>query len=181
MRKGLIVLACIVFFACAKLSVETREPIKVDINMRVDIYQHVVEDVQSINDQIYGVEGKQLNRMSLIPEAYAQDALSAAIQSRRARIKQVEGYFVMGYIGENRNALLEIRAKIPESEQAAVKTNIQQENADRETIYQATAQKNNTSVDEVRKVFYEDDYKRALSGFLFEVLQGGRYVWMEKP
>lgn len=183
MRNIWFVVAFIAVIACAKVSVETKEPIKVDVNMRVDIYQHVVEDVQSINDQIYGGDEKKFNSLFFIQAAYAQDVsgdLQAAISRRKSRFKEIEHYFVMGYIGENRKALLEIRAEIPTQERARVAKTLQEENSDRDIIYKATAQKNGVDVDEIRKVFYEDDYKRALSGFLFEVMQSGRYVWVER-
>jgi uncharacterized protein YdbL (DUF1318 family) len=173
----------VVVLACAKLNVETKEPIKVDVNMRVDIYQHVVEDVQSINDQIYGGAEKEFNTIFFIPKAFAQVAegdLQKAIARRKSRFKEIEHYFVMGYIGENRKALLEIRSQIPSPELNRVKSAVAAENADRELIYRAIAAKNETSVSETRKVFFEDDYKRALPGFLFEVLEGGRYIWVEK-
>jgi len=183
MKRVFVIIVAITAVACAKVSVETKKPIKVDVNMRVDIYQHVVEDVQSINDQIYGGNQPEFNSLFFIQSAYAQSVSSdiqAAISRRKDRFKEIEHYFIMGYIGENRKALLEIRAEIPAQEKARVTKTLQEENADREIIYKATAQKNGVDVSEIRKVFYEDDYKRALPGFLFETLQGGRYVWIER-
>lgn len=182
-KRILIVIFCIVVVACAKISVETKEPIKIDVSMRVDIYQHVVKDVQSINDQIYGGQEKEFNSLFFIKEAFAQNLNSPmqnAIAMRKSRFKEIEHYFVMSYIGENREALLEIRSEIPQAELGRVKTAIAAENSDRETIYKAIAAKNGTDVSQTRKVFFEDDYKRALSGFLFEMLKSGRYVWAEK-
>ena len=183
MKHMLVIITAMIAVACAKVNVETKEPIKVDVNMRVDIYQHVVKDVQSINDQIYGGNEQQLNSLFFIQTAYAQEAASspdAAIARRKGRFKEIEQYFIMGYIGENHNALLEIRSEIPTQEKARVMKAVQDENADREIIYAATAKKNGVDVNEIRKVFYDDDYKRALGGFLYEVSQNGRYVWVEK-
>ncbi len=183
MKRVLIVIFCIVVVACARINVQTKEPIKVDVNMRVDIYQHVVKDVQSINDQIYGGQEKEFNSLFFIKEAFAQDftnAVQNAIAMRKSRFKEIEHYFVMGYIGENRNALLEIRSEIPQAELGRVKTAIIAENANRETIHKAIAAKDGADISQTRKVFFEDDYRRALSGFLFEALKDGRYVWAEK-
>jgi uncharacterized protein YdbL (DUF1318 family) len=183
MKRLSIVIVCMFVLACAKLSVETKEPIKVDVNMRVDIYQHVVKDVQSINDQIYGGSEKEFNSLFFIQDAFAQvqdNAMQNAIAMRKTRFKEIEHYFVMGYIGENRDALLEIRSQIPQAEVGRVKKAVAAENADRQTIYKAIAAKNATDISQTRKVFFEDDYKRALSGFLFEKLDGNRYIWVEK-
>ena len=93
------------------------------------------------------------------------------------RVDKIEGYFAKGYIGENRNALLEIRGDVPASIESQVKKIIEQENSDRNIIYKATADKNNTDVSQVRKVFFEDDYNRAQSGYLFEIKPG---EWVKK-
>ncbi|MBN3040927.1 MAG: DUF1318 domain-containing protein [Candidatus Omnitrophica bacterium] len=183
MRNMLVVMICLAFFACAKVSVETKEPIKVDINMRVDVYQHVVKEVDSINDQIYGTAEKEYNMLPFLARAYAQESkpvLQGAIQRRKERLNQIEKYFVMGYIGENRNALLEIRSQLPPDESAAIKSMVEAENNDRETIISEVAQEQGADKSEVRKVFFKKDYERALSGFLFEVLKDGKYVWEEK-
>ena len=60
MRKIALLLLTIIAFGCAKVQVETTKPIKVDVNMRVDVYQHVVKDVESVNDQIYYTSFKKL-------------------------------------------------------------------------------------------------------------------------
>ena len=182
MNRLIFVLITLVALGCARVRVETVEPIKVDINMRVDIYQHVAEEVQSINDQIYGTDMDVNFLFSLIEDAYAADntGLTAAISRRKNRLKQIEEYFVLGYLGENRYALLELRAQVPPSEEAKIKEVISRENSDRQTIYKATAEKNEISISEAQKIFFEDDYKRALGGFLFEVLKDGKYVWQTK-
>ena len=183
MRNIVVLLLCVSLLACAKVSVETKEPIKVDVNMRVDIYQHVVKDVDSINDQIYGDDDMELNHFFFIQEAYAEDLSDearAAIKRRKARRSQIEEYFVLGYAGENRNALLEVRAQLPSREQPTIKQTISDENADRAIIHKAVATKDKVDVQGVRRLFFEDDYKRALSGFLFEVLRDGKYIWVEK-
>tara|TARA_B100000315_G_C14569575_1_gene584781 strand:+ start:256 stop:807 length:552 start_codon:yes stop_codon:yes gene_type:complete len=183
MKRLLLILFIVVGFGCAKVNLATKEPLRVDINMQVDIYQHVVEDVKSINDQIYGTEHKKLNSLFFIKDAYAQDsnpALTSAIARRKNRFANIEEYFVMGYIGENRSAFLEIRAQIPAAEKTKVEVNVELENKDRQIIYKAIAEKDNSTVAQVQKLFYEDDYNRALSGFLFEVLKENQYVWQEK-
>lgn len=185
--RAFTVFVCIVaVLGCAKVNIETAKPIKVDINMRVDIYQHVVEDVESIEDQIYGDTEKQLNCLFGIENVYAEDgnaALSAAIHNRKKRLNKVEYYFKKGYIGENRDAYLEIVSQsISRDLRQEVERLVSAENLDRQVIYKATAQKNGVAIEETRKVFFQDHYNRAPSGYWFEVFDEGKddYTWIKK-
>ena len=180
MKKIGIIILFLIAFGCARVSVQPPEPIKVDINMRVDVYQHVVQDVESINDQIYGPENKELNSIFGLSVVYAQDLsnkASEAIARRKDRVSKIEDYFAKGYIGENRKALLEIVGNVPADIKSEVKAAIDQENKDRDIIYKATAEKNNTDISGVRNVFFKSDYKRAPSGFWFETEAG---KWVQK-
>ncbi len=177
-RVGVCLLALIIF-GCAKVSVETKKPIKVDINMRIDVYQHVVKDVESINDEIYGSKEKKLNAIFDFAKVYASDLtleVQEAIARRKLRAFQVEEYFNNGYIGENRQALLEVRPNAP----ADASNLASEENADREIIYRYTAEKNGVDILEAEKVFFQDDYSRAPAGWWFELPQGDSYIWREK-
>ncbi|MFH1519989.1 MAG: DUF1318 domain-containing protein [Candidatus Omnitrophota bacterium] len=181
--KRIGILICVLFIiSCAKLSVETAKPIKVDINMRVDIYQHVIKDVEDINAQIYGTEDKDFNALFGFNQAYAEDLsdlTASAISRRKARVSIVEGYFAQGYIGENKDALLELR-NAPEEERGQIESLISQENSDRNIIYQAIAEKNGTDISTVRKASLESDYKRAGSGYWFQVSDSEGYTWNKK-
>lgn len=179
MKKAILFIFLIVLFGCARVTVETKEPIRVDINMRLDIYQHVLRDVEAIEEQIYGNQERQMNSIFGIGLVYAQDQMQAAIEKRRERVTEIENYFEQGYIGENRNAYLEVISK---SAPEAVKNIVSRENADRETIYRETARRNNAPLPEVRKVFFESHYRRAPSGWYFEVYDSrtGEYTWQRK-
>lgn len=179
MRKVSIILLALFVVSCAKVSVETKNPIKVDITMRVDVYQHVVKDVEDINDQIYGNLEKDFNFLFSFQDAYAAElsaGASAAISRRKNRVSTVEKFFAQGYIGENKNGLLEVRGSVPGGEKARVEKLISEENKDREILYKAIAKKNGTDVSSVRKASFESDYKRASSGYWFQVSGG----WKKK-
>ncbi len=178
MKKVGMVLLAFAVFGCAKVNVETKEPLKVDINMRIDVYQHVAKDAESINDQIYGSSEKKVNALFNLNEAYAADAndSGAAIERRKSRASQIEDYFNKGYIGENREALLEARSGAPADAESLVSG----ENADRKIIYQQIADKNGVDVSETQKVFFQDDYNRAPSGWWFEASDGKTYAWKQK-
>ncbi len=179
MKKIGLSLVVLAIFGCAKVSVETKDPIKVDIKMRIDVYQHVAQDVESINDQIYGGKEQKFNAIFNIGIAYADDLspqVQAAISRRKERASKVAEYFQKGYIGENRRALLEVRS----ADSADANDLVNQENKDRKAIYSAIADKNNTDVSETEKVFFQDDYRRAPSGYWFEVNVAGEYLWKKK-
>ena len=185
MKKVFFVFLAIVLMSCAKVNLQTSQPLKVDINMRVDVYQHVAKDVESIQDQLYGPAQKQINAILMMNEAYAQEFsadVTAAIERRKSRIGAIEKYFEKGYIGENKDAYLQFIAKenILADLKNTVESAIAEENADRGTIYKAIAQKNGVDVSETAKVFFDDDYKRSPNGYWFEVYEGGRYTWKQK-
>ena len=199
MKKIFIVLVALAVISCARLSLRTQEPIKVDINMRIDVYQHVVEDVESIEDevyeegpeqsdgnQVYEEEAKQSNLFFGSGLAYAAERPSGrdgAIKRRRMRIARLNTYFIKGYVGENREAHLEMRVEdLPAELEREIKSTIKEENRDREKIYRAVAKKRGADVSEVRKVFFQDHYKRAPAGSWFEVQdkEKARYIWKKK-
>ena len=185
MQRMSIALLVLIALGCARLSVETAKPIKVDINMRVDIYQHVVKDVESINDEIYGTQEKMLNSILMMQNAYAADfsqEAQEAISNRKTRVNQIGEYLSKGYIGENKDALLEVTADALSSLKADIEELISKENSDRQILYAETAKKNGISVSEARKVFFEDDYRRAPAGSLFQVYDrsSGKFVWTRK-
>ncbi len=173
--------------SCASLNVQTKKPIKVDINMRVDVYQHVVKDVESLESQVYGEpESKQLNALFSWGYAYAAEyspEVTNALTRRKRRAGRLEAFLKAGYIGENRDALLEVISKnIPDNLKEEVEGIVKDENADREIVYRATAEKNGITIDEVRKVFFNDHYRRAKEGYWFEVYDKdtGKYRWVRK-
>jgi uncharacterized protein YdbL (DUF1318 family) len=185
MRKVFIVFLAIVAAACAKVSVETAKPIKVDITMRVDIYQHVEKDVDSIMDEIYGEGDTQLNAIFGLPTVYAADLTSAerqAIDRIKGRLDKIEHYFRQGYIGENKDALLEAVGEVPATEQEGVESLIEAENQDRQILYKATAERNNAPLAGVRQLFFDRHYKQAEAGYLFQVYQedSASYIWQKK-
>lgn len=187
MKKVMFVLGCFFVLGCAKLTVGTKDPIKVDINMRVDVYQHVVDQAESINDQIYGDDGNtKLNSIFNMNCAYAADdssQVSEAIQRRKDRADVVEQYFNKEYIGENKKALLEIIKKdLSASVKSQVKEVIEDENENRNIIYNSIAEKNGIKLEAVRKIFLKKDYERAPAGVWFQVYseEKGKYIWEKK-
>jgi hypothetical protein len=162
MRVKLVLIGVCILLAvgCAKVRVEApKEAFKVDISMRLDIYQHVEKDINSIEDLVSGTAKKQSapgakNLLNMfVQDAYAQEGLGADVEQaalrRRDRKPSLSKYESSGVVGENRSGLAEIRA----AADADAQTLVRDENADRMAIYRAVAQKNSTSVEDVQKLY----------------------------
>ncbi len=188
MKKVLVVLLGILILGCAKLTVGTKDPIQVDINMRVDVYQHVVEEAESINEQIYGNDKFQkFNHLFFeLQNVYAASLslqIEEAIEKRKQRAELVKEYMKRGYIGENKNALLEVlEDNVSEELKSKVKEITEKENKDRLIIYEAVAEKNDVSRASVEKIFLKQDYKRAPQGVWFQIYsqEKNKYIWVKK-
>jgi uncharacterized protein YdbL (DUF1318 family) len=162
----IVLIALVVFSGCARVRVEApKEAIKLDISMRLDIYQHVAKDIDAIEDIVSGAgekapSGKQGSMLDvLVPSAYAQESLSPEVEqaayNRRDRKPQLTSLEESGAVAENKSGLVEIRGDADSS----VKALVDAENNDRMIIYKAIAAKNGISIEEV-----QDMYAKKLQG-----------------
>ncbi len=174
---------------CARVRVEApKEPIKVDIAMRLDVYQHVAKDIDAIEGIVSG-EGKEKSGPqsfldSFVGYCYAQEGLNPEIEQaalrRKERYAQLSSLEQKAVAGENRNGLVEIRNPVqssPEAQELAAS-----ENNDRMIIYRLIAQKNQVSVEEIQKVYAKRLQSDAPGGTPIEVLNdaGASYEWRVK-
>ena len=188
MRSNKMVLAAIlvVFFGTGCMSMQVKapkEPIKVDITMRLDVYQHVVSDIDNIENIVSGkTEAKPKDMMKLnflMSNAYAEEGLSkdaenAAIK-RRDRRGELVSWETKGAIGENRMGLVEQRGR------SAPQQLIDDENSDRMTIYRAIAEKNGASLEDVQKLYAQRLQSDASAGTPIEALtSSSSYEWKVK-
>ncbi|MBI4309096.1 MAG: DUF1318 domain-containing protein [Candidatus Omnitrophica bacterium] len=162
MNKYLILLAGLVLaLGCARIRVEApKEAIKLDVAMRLDIYQHVEKDIDQIENMISGQPEKPKpsakdNHSLLecfISTAHAQEGLGSeveeAVMRRKDRRPELVALEEKGIIGENNSGLVEVRAAQPGAQAL-----VEEENNDRMVIYKAVAEKNGTSVDEVQHLY----------------------------
>jgi uncharacterized protein YdbL (DUF1318 family) len=151
----------VVLVGCASVEVKApKEPIKMDIAMRLDVYQHVVKDVDDIESIVEGRSGSGKTVASAprgfwVGTAYADDSLSSdateAAYRRRDRRAALTALEVQGVLGEANTALVVVRAPGNASAQSMMNA----ENSDRMIIYRAIAAKNGSSVQDVQKVYAE--------------------------
>lgn len=162
--KVFSILLIVTFFSlgCAKVNVGgTSEAIKLDISMRLDIYQHVVKDIDAIENIVSGSKDKKkvLDKQSFlrifVSEAYAGEGLSPEVEQaafrRKDRLLQLSSWEEKGIIGEDKSGLVEIRNS--QSSDSSLNQIVSLENSDRMIIYQFVANKNGTSVEEVQKLY----------------------------
>lgn len=161
---------------CARVSVQApKEPIKVDISMRLDIYQHIENDIDKIENMVTGDSSKGKGPQSFlnlgVTEAYADEGLSSDVQAAALRRKERRAELValeqQGILGENRSGLVELR-KVG----ASIAFPINDENKDRMIIYRAVAEKNGSSVEEVQKLYAKRLQADAVPGTPIEVDSG---------
>jgi uncharacterized protein YdbL (DUF1318 family) len=184
-----LVFAGIFSIGCARLRVEgPKEPIKLDITMRLDVYQHVTKDIDAIESMVNAPAAapKKSNGQSLlhlfVGYAYAQEGLSPEVQEavkrRRDRLSELSSLESAGIVGENKSGLVEIRGKGDAGAQALVSA----ENSDRMVIYQSVAKKNGTSVSDVQMLYAKRLQNDAPAGTPIEVVNesNGALTWKIK-
>jgi uncharacterized protein YdbL (DUF1318 family) len=187
----MIFIVMVASFGCARVRVEApKDPIKLDISMRLDIYQHVAKDIDAIENIVSGndqkpVKGKQGSMLSLfVEDAYAQESFSPEVEeaaySRRDRKSALVTWEEKGVIGENKLGLVEVRDS--GASDSSINSLINAENSDRMVIYKAIAAKNGTSVEEVQKIYAKKLQDGANSGTPIETLNEstGQYEWNVK-
>jgi len=190
MKTYLILLASVILsLGCARVRVEApKEPIKVDISMRLDIYQHVEKDINAIENIVSG--SKEAPRSSdnhslldyFISNAYAQEGLSPEVEQvalrRKDRYSELNSWEAKGAVGENKSGLVQIIKPVDPALEQLINT----ENSDRMIIYREIAKKNGTSVEDVQKLYAKRLQSDAPAGTPIEVLnaESGNYEWKVK-
>jgi uncharacterized protein YdbL (DUF1318 family) len=191
MRTVFFAIFSLIFVAlgCAKVQVQApKEPIKVDITMRLDVYQHVVRDLDNVDSIVYGPQGgtsatgggqSMLN--FLIGDAYAEDSLSPEVEQaamrRRDRLNELSSWQAKGVVGENKSGLVEIRDA--SNADSSVQNLVRDENNDRMVVYRAIAKKNGVSTESIQEIYAKKSQERAPAGTPIEVLDvgSGKYEW----
>ena len=192
MKVFFITLTVMIFMmGCARVNVGgAKEPIKLDIAMRLDVYQHVEKDIDAIESIVSGPKDKEKSsdKQSFLSLGasivYAEEELSPEAEQaalrRKARTNDIYALERKGVIGENRIGLLELR----DSSQgvASVKQLIESENKDRIIICEIVAAKNNIPLDDLNKIYAKRLHNDAPAGTPIEVLDQatGAYEWKIK-
>ncbi len=152
-------IALLFLLGCARVTVGSKEPIKLDVTMRLDVYQHVAKDVTAIEDMITAPSAGHGQTSFLflgVNDAYAQEEsdfpadVKAAIERRKERRSTLVSWEAKGAIGENAIGLVEIKDPSAASEVSGL---VSDENSDRNIIYGHVASKNGAAEDETGRLF----------------------------
>ncbi len=166
--KSLVFSLCLLALAVGckapTVNLGTAEPIKVDIDMRLDVYQH-------------SNTTKPAAQATPKPEAATADPATR----RRNRMADIQIYKNSAYIGEGRDGLVSIQ-KLPEGEYGdTVRKTVETENADRLEQMKDIAETRKVSLVEIQKEQAALWRNRAFKGELIEIeVEPGVWKWTAK-
>ena len=158
MTRRLLAALLPVLAACSPtVHVTTPEPLKVDVDMRVDIYQHATGDAAPGG-----------------PDAEAQNR-------RRARMAEIQNLKNARIVGENRHGLLSLLQAPPGEYGDYVRRTLEAENADRLALMKQLAAERRVPLDRVEAEQATLWRERGFTGEWTE-LQGadGTWRWEQK-
>lgn len=172
MNKAIPISAALVatLSGCAlpPVKLATPEPVKVDINVRLDVYQHGNKD-KSGNDQ---------------DVARSDDTnTSASVEIRRRnRMGDIQLFKNSRIVGENHEGLLEIRTLPPGEYGDYVKQTVEAENADRLTLMRRQAEDQGAPLSAIQADRAKLWRSQAFNGeWIEEPAPGGSgYQWVQK-
>jgi uncharacterized protein YdbL (DUF1318 family) len=168
MVRAILTLWCISVAFCfvagcagPSVNLSTNEPIKVDINMKLDVYQH----------------GDKTPKPSPSTKATG-DEVSAR---RRNRMGEIQLMKDSRFIGENHLGLLTVRNEPPGEYGKYVQRTVEAENSDRETEMQRIVKERNISIEDLRREQAKLTRANAFNGEWIEAPQpDGSYAWIKK-
>lgn len=199
-----VILQVIGYFGCTKHTVklEQDEPFRVDVNMRIDVYQHINDHANTIEDIINSSSEPQSRRVlqtifalfaEVTPSVYAQsDSIMSqlspmaktAIENRKVRRNAIVEWQSRGVLGENAVGMVESVNKdgLSENERTTVSALESAENHDRSIIFNELAKIEGTSAEQVGKVYSVSLQKNAPVGTPIKVYnaQSNGYSWIKK-
>ena len=157
MTRRLLVALLPILAACnPTVRVATPEPLKVDVDMRVDIYQHATGDTPANG-----------------PDSEAQDR-------RRARMAEIQNLKNARVAGENRRGLLSL-VQPPAGEYGDyVRRTVEAENADRLALMKQLAAERRVPLATIETEQANLWRERAFPGEWIEVQVDGAWRWQQK-
>jgi len=136
--------------------VATPEPLKVDVDMRVDIYQHATSDAPTNG-----------------PDAEAQDR-------RRARMAEIQNLKNTRIVGENHHGLLALVQAQSGEYGDYVRRTLEAENADRLALMKQLAAERRVPMADIETEQANLWRERAFPGEWIEVQVDGAWRWQQK-
>ena len=154
--------AVLALAACSSIPIDvgTKEPVKVDIAMKVDVYQH-----------------SDPNGPKKAPPPPQADIG----RSRRTRMGEIQILKNSRLVGENHAGYLEVRTVPPGEYGDYVRTTVDAENSDRGRLIEKLAKEKNVPVSQAERQQAELFQKGAFPGEWIEVPDAeGKFAWKQK-
>lgn len=153
------------------VKIATPEPVKVDIKMRVDVYQYATSG-SATKGKKESTQNPQEGNNTLFSET------DAVRSNRQAEIQ----YFKNGqYVGESHDGLLTILKEPSGDLKDRLRKTVEAENADRSAKMQAIARKEKIPLSEVQNQQGETNRIRAFKGEWIEKPRpDGTFMWVQK-
>lgn len=162
---------------CATPSVNlaTPEPIKVDIGMRLDVYQHA--DPNAVAAAAAAAKAKPAVSATSTPTT-----LPDPVASQKNRAVEVQNFKNSRWVGEGHDGLLIVRPPLPDGDDGDyIAKVVQQENRDRKRIMREQAEVEKKNLDQIQAQFGEEWRNRSFAGEYIDVLQpDGTYKMIPK-
>ena len=149
--RAMLALVMLGYASCQsfKVDLQSPEPIKVDVNMRLDVYQYKGDEPDKPNAD----------------QARYDDA-----QTRlRNRIAEIQTFKNNGLVGEDHRGLLFLREKPAGEWGDYVEKKVNEENDDRNLVIRHEAKASNRAMHEVQAEFWKNRITRAYHGEWVEV------------
>lgn len=158
--------SCLLLTACAgpTIKVSTPDPIQVDINMRVDVYQHEAGGSAAKKDS---------------PKAN-EPASSTPESRRRNRQADIQQFKDSRLVGEGHAGLLVLMAPPPGDYGQEVARIVNEENADRTAIMKDLADRSKRSLAEIQSEQATEWRIRSFQGEWIEEPVGNSHRWVQK-
>jgi len=163
MRTLLYAFAPALLVGCSAptVNLSTQDPIKVDIAMRLDVYQH--------------------NKTTSPKTAPPADKSGDPENRRRNRMADIQNFKNSRLVGEGRDGLLSIRVETTGEAGDYLRKTVAEENADRMALMLALAEKEKRSPQDIQAAQSDLWQKRSFEGELIEVTQpDGTTAWVAK-
>lgn len=162
MKHAALLLACLGLAACKAPTVHlaTPEPVKVDIAMRIDVYQHSREDGKKTDAALKSTD---------------------ASKDRSNRLAEIQALKNSRIVGEGANALLSIRVDTPGDYGDYVRKTVEAENADRMAVMKSEAAREKIPLTRVQETQADLARKMAFKGEWIEIEKDdGSLEWVQK-
>ena len=153
------------------VNLTTDDPIKVDINVRLDVYQHQGSE-GATKESADGADAEKLDSSNA----------EAIAKRKRDRMEEIQNLKNNRLVGENHRGLLTIRKLPPDTFGQYVKKTVNDENEDRNYLMRVEAKERNFLLHDVQEANWKANVERSFEGEWIEVAEEkeGSFGWKQK-